>query len=203
MYSFYQALALGPMGIVSPLVALAVVIPVGFALLLLGEKPTSLQVIGIIAAITGVLLASGPELTGAESLKPLIYSAVALVFFGVMFITIAEGSKTSALMTMTGMRATSLVFIVIALLMFRTAGGITVRDLPALAVIGLVDAAANVTYGVATTIGMLSTTAVLGSLYPVATAILAAVILKERLRPVQYAGVAVTMLGVVFVSTGG
>lgn len=203
MYSFYQALALGPMGIVSPLVALAVVIPVGFALLLLGEKPTTLQVIGIVAAITGVLLASGPELTGAESLKPLIYSAVALVFFGVMFITIAEGSKTSALMTMTGMRATSLVFIVIALLMFRTAGGITVRDLPALAVIGLVDAAANVTYGVATTMGMLSTTAVLGSLYPVATAILAAVILKERLRPVQYAGVAVTMLGVVLVSTGG
>jgi drug/metabolite transporter (DMT)-like permease len=51
--------------------------------------------------------------------------------------------------------------------------------------------------------GMLSTTAVLGSLYPVATALLAAIILKERLRPVQYAGVAVTMLGVVLVSSGG
>ena len=69
--------------------------------------------------------------------------------------------------------------------------------------IGLVDAAANVMYGVATTMGMLSTTAVLGSLYPVTTALLAAVILKERLRPVQYAGVAVTMIGVVLVSAGG
>jgi drug/metabolite transporter (DMT)-like permease len=203
MYSFYQALALGPMGIVSPLVALAVVIPVGFALLMLGETPTGLQIAGILTAITGVLLASGPELTGAESVKPLVYSAVALVFFGIMFITIAEGSRTSALMTMTGMRATSMVLIVIALLVFRSAGGITVRDLPVLAVVGLVDAAANVTYGVATTMGMLSTTAVLGSLYPVATALLAAIILKERLRPVQYAGVAVTMLGVVLVSSGG
>jgi drug/metabolite transporter (DMT)-like permease len=44
---------------------------------------------------------------------------------------------------------------------------------------------------------------VLGSLYPVVTAILAAVVLKERLRPVQYAGVCVTMLGVVLVSAGG
>ena len=203
MYAFYRALALGPMGIVSPLVALAVVIPVGFGLLLLGETPTTLQVVGIVAAITGVLLASGPELSGAESMKPLVYSAVALVFFGIMFITIAQGSRTSALMTMTGMRATSLVLIVIALLVFRSAGGITARDLPVLAVIGLVDAAANVMYGVATTMDMLSTTAVLGSLYPVATALLAAVILKERLLPVQYAGVAVTMLGVVLVSAGG
>jgi drug/metabolite transporter (DMT)-like permease len=96
-----------------------------------------------------------------------------------------------------------MVLVVIAVLVFRSKGGLTPRDLPVLAFVGLLDAAANVTYGVATTLGLLSTTAVLGSLYPVVTAILAAVVLKERLRPVQYAGVCVTMLGVVLVSAGG
>ncbi|NQW72952.1 MAG: DMT family transporter [Actinobacteria bacterium] len=201
MYAFYQALSIGPMGIVSPLVALAVVIPVTFGLIT-GETPSSMQGLGILAAIVGVLLASGPELSGAESGKPLGYAAVALVFFGVMFITIAEGSKTSALMTMTGMRAMSMVLILVAVLVFRSKGGITPRDWPVLAFIGLLDAAANVTFGVATTLDLLSTTAVLGSLYPVVTAILAAVVLKERLRPVQYAGVVVTMLGVFLVSAG-
>ena len=191
----------GVIGMVSPLVALAVVIPVTFGLLT-GETSSSLQGLGILAAIVGVLLASGPELSGAESSKPLGYAAVALVFFGVMFITIAEGSKTSALMTMTGMRATSMVLILVAVLVFRSKGGITPRDWPVLAFVGLLDAAANVTFGVATTLGLLSTTAVLGSLYPVVTAILAAVVLKERLRPVQYAGVVVTMLGVFLVSAG-
>ena len=69
--------------------------------------------------------------------------------------------------------------------------------------IGVFDAGANVAYGVATTLGLLSTTAVLGSLYPVVTAILAAIVLHERLRAVQYAGVAVAMAGVVMISAGG
>ncbi len=202
MYAFYRALALGPMGIISPLVALAVVIPVTYGLLR-GEAPTSIQILGILAAIIGVLLASGPELGGAESARPLVFAGIALVFFGVMFITIAEGSAVNAVMTMTGMRATSMVMLVVILAFSRSVGGVTSRDLPVLAAIGVVDAAANVIYGVATTMGMLSTTAVLGSLYPVVTALLAALVIKERLRAVQYVGVAVAMLGVVLLSAGG
>jgi drug/metabolite transporter (DMT)-like permease len=62
------------------------------------------------------------------------------------------------------------------------------------------DAGANVTYGIATTMGLLATTSVLGSLYPVVTAILAAVFLHERLRWVQYVGVAVAVGGVIMIS---
>jgi drug/metabolite transporter (DMT)-like permease len=50
---------------------------------------------------------------------------------------------------------------------------------------------------------MLSTTSVLSSLYPIATAVLAAVVLRERLRPIQYAGVTVAMIGVILLSVGG
>ena len=202
MLAFYSALAIGPMGIVSPLVALSVMVPVAFALLV-GEVPTGVQVLGIIGAVIGILLASGPELSGAESARPLLLAGVAAISFGGMYITMAKGSEVDALMTMTGMRVTTVVIFAVVLLVARSLGGAQPRDLLPLAIIGIFDAAANVLFGVATTMGLLSTTSVLGSLYPVVTAILAAVFLHERLKPVQYAGVVVAMTGVILISSGG
>ncbi|MBI1352611.1 MAG: EamA family transporter [Actinomycetales bacterium] len=199
MVAFYSALAIGPMGIVSPLVSLSVVVPVAVALLG-GELPSSLQVLGILAATIGILLASGPELSGAESARPLAFAGVAALAFGGMFVFMARGSEVSALMTMTGMRVTSVVMFIPIAMIARSFGGATRRDLLPLAAVGVLDATANVLYGVATTIGLLSTTAVLGSLYPVVTAVLAAALLHERLRPVQYAGVAVALAGVLMIS---
>lgn len=202
MIAFYSALAIGPMGIVSPLVALSVMVPVAFALLV-GEVPTGVQVLGILAAVIGILLASGPELSGAESARPLILAGIAALAFGGMYITMAKGSEVDPLMTMTGMRITTVVIFAVVLLAARSFGGAQPRDLLPLGVIGVFDAGANVTFGIATTLGLLSTTSVLGSLYPVVTAVLAAVFLHERLRAVQYAGVVVAMAGVVMISSGG
>lgn len=202
MIAFYQALAIGPMGIVSPLVALSVLVPVAVSLLR-GELPAPVQVLGIIIAIVGILLASGPELSGAESAKPLILACIAAVGFGVMFVLMAEGSKHDPLMTMTGMRVTTVVIFSIILLFTRSLGGAKLRDAYPLAVIGVLDAGANVMFGYATTLGLLSLTSVLGSLYPVVTVILAAVFLSERLRGVQYVGVIAALGGVVMIAGGG
>ena len=202
MIAFYRALALGPMGLVSPLVAIAVVVPVvvGFAS---GEVPSSMEIAGIVIAFIGVLLASGPEITGAESMKPLVYTGVAAVGFGLLYVGMSKGSETSPSMTMLTYRATSMVILLVALIVARRAGGITKADLPVLAAIGILDASANLLFGIASTLGMLSTTSVLSSLYPVATAVLAAIVLRERLRPIQYVGVTVAMIGVVLLSAGG
>ena len=162
-----------------------------------------MQILGILAAVVGILLASGPELSGAESARPLILAGVAALGFGGMYLTMAEGSAYSPLMTMTGMRVTTVILFVVILAKARTLGGATPRDALPLIAIGVFDAGANVAYGVATTIGLLATTAVLGSLYPVVTALLAAVVLHERLRAVQYVGVGVAMVGVVMISAGG
>ena len=202
MLAFYSALSIGPMGIVSPLVALSVLVPVSYGLIR-GEIPAGVQILGILAAVIGILLASGPELSGAESAKPLILAGVAALGFGGMYLTMAEGSSYSPLMTMTGMRVTTVILFVVILAKARTLGGATRADALPLIAIGIFDAAANVAYGVATTMGLLATTAVLGSLYPVVTAVLAAIFLHERLRAVQYAGVAVAMVGVVMISAGG
>jgi drug/metabolite transporter (DMT)-like permease len=202
MIAFYQALAIGPMGIVSPLVALSVLVPVAVSLLR-GELPTPVQILGIIVAIVGILLASGPELSGAESARPLILAGVAALGFGGMFVLMAEGSAHDPLMTMTGMRVTTVVIFAVVLLVTRSIGGARPRDAAPLAAIGVLDAAANVTFGFATTLGLLSVTAVLGDLYPVVTAVLAAIFLRERLRPVQYAGVAAALAGVLMIASAG
>jgi drug/metabolite transporter (DMT)-like permease len=201
MLAFYSALAIGPMGIVSPLVSLGVLVPIAVGLMR-GELPTSLQVLGIIAAIVGILLASGPELSGAESARPLILAGVAAVGFGGMYLTMAEGSRYSPLMTMTGMKVTTVAIYLVILAVARSFGGVRRRDALPLVAAGTFDAGANVLYGIATTLGLLSTTAVLGSLYPVVTAVLAAIVLHERLRAVQYAGVCAAMAGVLLISTG-
>jgi drug/metabolite transporter (DMT)-like permease len=202
MLAFYRALAIGPMGIVSPLVASSVLVPVTVSLAR-GEVPAPLQVLGIIAAVSGILLASGPELSGAETARPLILAAVAALGFGGMFVLMAEGSTHDPLMTMVGMRVTTVVIFAVVLLGVRSIGGATRGDALPLIVIGVFDAGANVTFGFATTLGLLSTTAVLGDLYPVVTAVLAAIVLKERLRAVQYAGVATALAGVLLIAGGG
>jgi drug/metabolite transporter (DMT)-like permease len=183
------------MGIVSPLVALSVLVPVALALVR-GETPSPLQVLGIIAAIVGILLASGPELGGAGSTRPLVMAVIAAIAFGGMFVFMAEGSARDPLMTMVGMRITTVLMFVGILLATRTLGGAGRRDLLPLVAIGVFDAAANVAFGYATTLGLLSTTSVLGNLYPVVTVVLAAVVLRERLRPVQYVGVVASLAGV-------
>ena len=201
MVAFYAALAIGPMGLISPLVALWVIVPLGVGLIR-GETPTPVQLVGIAAAIAGILLASGPELSGAESARPLLLAAGAAIAFGGMFVFMAEGSKHDPLMTMTAMRITTIVIFAAVLAKTRTFGGATRRDLLPLGVIGAFDASANVAFGFATTMGLLSVTAVLGDLYPVVTAVLAAFFLRERLRPIQYAGVAAALVGVVMISSG-
>jgi drug/metabolite transporter (DMT)-like permease len=179
-----------------------VLVPVSVALLG-GETPTAIQILGIIAAIVGILLASGPELSGAESARPLVLAGVAALGFGGMFVFMARGSAHDPVMTMTAMRVVTMVIFAGVLIKVRSLGGAGRPDALPLIVVGVFDATANVLFGIATTLGLLATTAVLGDLYPVVTAVLAAVFLHERLKVVQYAGVAAALGGVMMISAGG
>ena len=71
---------------------------------------------------------------------------------------------------------------------------------PLLAAIGAGDALANGLFGWASSMGQVSLTAVLGSLYPVATIILARVILGERLRRIQQVGVVAALAGAALIA---
>jgi drug/metabolite transporter (DMT)-like permease len=115
---------------------------------------------------------------------------------------IERGARTDAVMTMAGMRATSVGLFVVAALVLRTTGDLRPRDIGPLAVVGIADVGANLLFALATQRGYLSVTAVLGSLYPVVTVLLARAVLQERLRLVQQVGVVAALTGVVLVSAG-
>lgn len=201
MLMFYEALAIGPMGIVAPIVGLSVLVPLAVGLLT-GDRPSSLQVVGIACAVVAVILASGPELSDRRSMRPLLLAIGALLGVGFAFVAMARGSASSPLMTVAAMRITTTLIVVLIVAVSRGLGGVTRRDVPILAVIGAIDAAATIGYTLAASMGLLSITAVLASLYPVVTALLAAVVLHERLRPIQYAGVVFACVGIALVTVG-
>ncbi|MEU3504710.1 EamA family transporter, partial [Streptomyces hundungensis] len=94
MLSFYKALALGPMGVVSPLGSLGVAVPVGVGLAL-GERPGLLQFAGIAVAVAGVLLAGGPEFRGAAVQRQAVLLTLLAAFgFGAVMALISEASTT-------------------------------------------------------------------------------------------------------------
>ena len=201
LIAFYAGLATGRMGVVSPISSLSVFIPLGVAIFG-GEKLTTIQIIGICVALLGGFCASGPEIRGGLSAKPLVFATIAAFGFGGAITLIAKGSQTSAIMTMTTMRCTTFIVALILLARFKTFGGFTKKDLPILMVIGAADFFGNLLLGVATTKGLVSLAVVLGSMFPIVTAMLAFKFLHERLHKVQYLGVALAISGVVILSLG-
>ena len=201
LVSFYAALASGTMGVVSPIAALGAVVPV-VAGVASGEQPSLVAYGGMALALAGAVAASAPELRGATGARPVLLAVLAGIGFGLTMLFIARGAEHSSLMTLWGMRATSVTGFGLAALAVRRIGGLAVRDLAPLVAIGLGDAGANLMFALASTRGLVSVTAVLGSLYPVVTVLLAGVFLHERLQRVQQAGVVAALVGVALLSLG-
>ena len=220
--AFYAALAAGTMGVVAPIASTGVTIPVIVGLVR-GDSPSPAQLAGIAVAVIGVVLASGPErsrdvaldvaeaateadaaaVPATASRRPLLLAAVAAVGFGSGLALVAEGSQTSVAMTLFVMRLTTAIACTLLLAtVLRRAPRTRRTDLPTLVVVATTDAGANGLYAVATTIGQVSVSAVLASLYPAVTAVLAWKVHHEHLRPIQVAGVAATLVGVALIAGG-
>jgi drug/metabolite transporter (DMT)-like permease len=200
LISLYAALSTGRMGVVSPISSLGALIPLAYAIVIKGDQLSTIVSIGVVAALLGGFLASGPEVSQGLPLKPVLLALSAAVFFGLALVFMAIGSQSSALMTMTTMRATTLLIGIGIFIRFRHVGGLGKTELPILIFIGIADFAANLLLGVATTKGLVSLAMVLGSLYPIATALLAYKFLHERLHKVQYVGIIFAVIGVALIS---
>jgi drug/metabolite transporter (DMT)-like permease len=206
--AFYEALATGTMGVVAPIAALGVAVPVIVGIGQ-GDRPNALQGTGVAIAILGVVLASGPELRSTEksravAARPLLLAVVAAVGFGFVFVAIDHGARSSTVMTLIVMRSACLVIMVVLAARTRFDSlKVGVRNLPLLAVIGGFDVSANASFGYASRHGLLSLVAVLSSLYPAVTVILARSVHSERLSRVQLAGVCGALAGVALIASAG
>jgi drug/metabolite transporter (DMT)-like permease len=199
LFCLYAGLSTGRMGVVSPISSMGAVIPLTYALVN-GDKLSTIVSIGVVLALVGVFCASGPELSQGLPIKPLLLALGAAIGFGIALTLISIGSQSSALMTMVSMSGATFFVTVALALKFRTMGGFSKKEYPSLIFMGVADFLANVLLGVACTKGLVSIAMVLGSLFPIATALLAFKFLHERLQRVQYVGIALAVAGVALIS---
>ena len=208
---FYRGLAEGTMSIVAPVSACGAVVPVAAALLT-GHRPGALAGLGVTAAITGVVLVSRPRPTApgpsggagrggaGRSGRVLAMALGSALGFGLFYVFVdagTTGSRGDPLWVIAGARASSLVMLsMIALVGNRSALRWPGRRVGPVALVGVGDTGANLLFAYAATTGNLAVVGVLGSLYPVATVVLARWLLGERLSGGQSAGVALALTGV-------
>ena len=195
----YEGLSTGRMGVVSPISSMSAVIPLAYALIQ-GDSLSTVTSVGVVIAFVGVFCASGPELSQGLPLKPLLLALGAAAGFGLALTFIAMGSQSSALLTMVSMRSATFFVTISLAIKFKSTGGFSAKEMPLLIFIGAADFLANLLLGVACTKGLVSVAMVFGSLYPIATAVLAFKFLHERLHKVQYIGIALAVTGVSIIS---
>jgi drug/metabolite transporter (DMT)-like permease len=208
--AFYRGLAIGTMSVVAPISATGAAVPVLVGLAE-GERPGVLQVAGMVAALAGVILASREseptEDMGAAHRRAgrasVGLALVAAVGFGTFFVGVDRASATAEVpWVIVISRSCSLVIVLVAALVARPDLPRDALSFGALAMVGVLDLGANGLFAVATTKGLLSVVAVLGSLYPAVTVVLARFVLAERVSRLQDIGIGLTLAGVVAISAG-
>ncbi|MEP6629465.1 MAG: DMT family transporter [Lapillicoccus sp.] len=199
--AFYGALSTGTMSIVAPIAALGAAVPILLGVAT-GDAPSPVASAAMAVAVLGTVLASGPELRAGLHVRPVLLACVAAVGFGCVLFAMDRGARVSLVSTLWGMRLTSLLLYAAVALVRRSLGGVSRADAPTLVFVGLADLSANALFVAASTRGLVSVAATLGSLYPVVTIALARVVLGERLRAVQNAGVVLALAGVVAIAGG-
>lgn len=201
---FYRALSIGTMSIVAPISATGVALPVVVGIAT-GDRLSTVVAAGLAVTVIGVVLASREHHDDAERASAGRLSVglalVAAVGFGSYFVLSDAAADDSVLWLL----ALSRIIPVPALAVFAWRRGLrppAARSTLVLAAAGTLDCGATALYGVANTKGALSIVAVVGSLYPVMTLVLARAVLGERIRPVQKAGVAAALAGVAMIAAG-
>ena len=215
---FYRGLAEGTMSVVAPVSACGAIVPVAAALLT-GDQPSAVAGLGVLAAITGVVLVSrtrpttparpAPARRPAPPRQPgrpgrpgrvLVMALGSALGFGLFYVFVdagTTGSRGAPLWVIAGARASSLMMLsTIALVGRRSALRWPGRRIGPVALVGIGDTGANLLFAYAAITGNLAVVGVLGSLYPVATVVLARWLLGERLTGGQNAGVVLALTGV-------
>lgn len=199
---FYLALSYGPVSVVAPVLASSAAIPVVYGLIQ-GERPSTLQLAGLTATLAGVILVSWTSGDGHErGRRGIAFGVVAAVLLGSLLVVFSRASAEDPYWAPFVLRLFSMGSILIVVMTRRVSVRVDRRALLLIALVGTLDVVANLSYSVATTLQLLSITAVLSSLFPVVTVALARLHLGERVSRIQETGAVLTMVGVLAVAAG-
>ena len=197
---FYKGLAEGRMGIVAPMSAvLTALVPIGYAIFHEG-LPSRFQMVGIVCVLIAVWLLSAADTGLRMTQKEFTLSTVAGLGFGLFFIFIDRANTLSVFWPLVSARCASVIFLALMVAL----SGKTAKPLEGQWIFiwscGILDAAGNALFSMAAHLGRLDVSAVLGSLYPAATVMLAWFILKERLGRQQWFGVGTAFAALILIS---
>ena len=197
----YRGMAIGVVSVVSTIAATGPVVPILVGLVL-GERPSVVQFGGIIVTLAGIALLAfdrRPQ-PGGKLVPGVGLALVAALAFGVFLVAIRYASRPDPLWGVLATRTGSVLALLLLGLAFRSRVKVARADMPSLLAVGVLDVSADVFFAFATTIGLLSIVSILSSLYPVATVILARIVLKERMVRLQQVGIGLALAGVLLIS---
>lgn len=200
LMAFYRALSIGSMSVIAPISALGALVPV-IVDLAAGDVPAALVLAGMAFALAGAaLVARAP---GPASRAGVGLAVVAALGFGGFFSLLAAAADgESALWSLIMARGASVPFAAVVAIGVGAGLALHGRVLLMTATAGILDASANLMYAAGSQRGLTSVVAVLGSLYPVTTVGLAAVVLHERLGRLQAVGAGFALAGVAMIAAG-
>ena len=221
LIAFYAGFATAPISVVAPVAALvSAALPVGVAIV--GGERLGVPVItgGMLCLVAIVLVSAQPaeragrrpgdgQVAGgrscggwhSERLLAVGYGVAAGAGFGLFFLFLKEAGQSGVLWPVAISRSAGTVVAIGIVLATRTRPGFGRGGITGIALIsGAIDAAANVCYVLATRAGLFGLAVVITSLYPGITVLLARLLLGERMRRLQQAGLMLAAAGVVLVT---
>ncbi len=201
--SFYRALAVGEMSLVAPLTgAVGAGVPV-LASFVIGERVGLLQGAGIACALGAVVIVSMGARTGPTSWRVLPLVAAAGLGFAFFYVAMDRATAASGhlwLPLLMARACAAALLVVLAAVTRAVPFRLASRYAPLLVIVGLTDLGGSLFFMLANASGPLSIAVVLSSLYPVTTALLAWLILRERLGRPQLLGAGLALAGIALIA---
>ncbi len=223
----YRGLAIGRMSLVSPITAvIAAIIPFVTGLLL-RERPSSFAIAGVGIALLAVVFVSSTEMPGQPAsnaapgfvgtplvsknpnamrtwlLQPgLFEAALSGIGIGLFYVFLAHTHAQAGMWPLAGARLSSASILTAIALITRRSVLPNSGGWGPIAIAGVLDMFANACYLLATRHGLLAIVAVLASLYPASTVLLARIVLHEKLSALQLVGVACALVAIALIAVG-
>jgi drug/metabolite transporter (DMT)-like permease len=199
LVSLYRSLAIGTMGINAPVASVVTgILPVAFTFLTLG-LPSRLQLAGFVLALVAIWLISMPAGNLGRP-KGIELALLAGFGFSGFLLCIKMAGSVAKFWPLVGARIGSLALMLFFIAIGRVDWKPQRSAWPALLACGIFDSLGNFLFVYAATRGRLDIAAVLSSLYPASTLVLARVILKERIARMQAVGIALALLSVALIA---
>ena len=220
LLAFYTGLSGGQMAVFAPLTAVITsIIPIIVSGVTEG-RPGNLQIVGFVVAVVAVWFLSSSGDSGSEnndqaddispiqsqqvsknnSLNTIVLALIAGIGFSSFFILIDRASEEAIFWPLVAARLAS-VLLFLTITRVKTGNfSFSVAGFGIIFLAGLFDAGGNALYALAATTGRLDIVSVLGSLFPISTIFLAWVVLKEKLIPIQWLGVVLAIIALVFIA---